>query len=157
MARCYSFGVFRGVGCKVLVLAFVIGVSAGGGSALAGERINKTFFGDVAIEGYDPVAYFVEAKAMKGSDEFSFKWSGANWYFTSAKHRDLFAANPEKFAPQYGGFCANAASVGREDPVDPRAWTIWQGNLYLSYSKKHSQRFASNPAKYVEKADAKRK
>lgn len=125
-----------------------------GGHALAEPRINKTFFSDVAIYGYDPVAYFTKAKAMKGSEKFAYNWSGANWYFISSDHRNEFVANPQKYAPQYGGFCVNNAAVGRESDTDPEAWTIWQGKLYLSFSEKHAQQFGGNPADYVERANA---
>ncbi len=133
---------------KLVLVAFVA-------TAVAQEpkRVNKSFFGDVAIDGYDPVAYFVDARATKGSAEFTHQWAGANWHFVSAANRDLFAAEPAKYAPQYGGFCTNSAAVGRDAPVDPNAWTIWQGKLYLSFSQQHSARFAQDPERFVRAAD----
>ena len=71
--------------------------------AVAIDEINKTFFG-VAIKGYDPVAYHTENRAVKGKKEFSHKWNDAKWYFASAGNRDLFVAEPERYAPQYGGY-----------------------------------------------------
>ncbi len=71
--------------------------------AVAFDEVNKTFFG-VAIKGYDTVAYHTEGHAVKGKSEFSHKWNDAKWYFTSAKNRDRFVADPERFAPQYGGY-----------------------------------------------------
>jgi YHS domain-containing protein len=71
--------------------------------AIAFDPINTTFFG-VAIKGYDTVAYHTEGRAVKGSNAFSHKWNDAKWYFASAENRDLFAADPERFAPQYGGY-----------------------------------------------------
>ena len=71
--------------------------------AMAIDEVNKTFFG-VAIKGYDTVAYHTEGRAVKGKSEFSHKWNDAKWYFTSVQHRDLFAADPEHYAPQYGGY-----------------------------------------------------
>jgi len=71
--------------------------------AIAFDPINTTFFG-VAIKGYDTVAYHTEGRAVKGSNAFSHKWNDAKWYFASAENRDLFAAEPERFAPQYGGY-----------------------------------------------------
>ena len=72
-------------------------------AGLAFEEVNKTFFG-VAIKGYDTVAYHSEGRAVKGKSKFSHKWNDAKWYFSSAGNRDLFAAEPERYAPQYGGY-----------------------------------------------------
>lgn len=90
----------------------------------------------VAIKGYDPVAYFEESKPVKGSKEFTHEWMGAKWQFASAPNRDLFAASPEKYAPQYGGYCAWAVSNNYTAETDPDAWTIRDGRLFLNYSKK---------------------
>ena len=92
----------------------------------------------VAIRGADPVAYFMQSqgeKAMMGKDEYQHEWNGTTWYFSSAENRDKFAANPSQYAPQYGGYCAKAMSEGNLAPVDPNAWTIYEGKLYLNYSK----------------------
>ena len=72
-------------------------------TATASELINTDTQG-LAINGYDPVAYFTQGKPLKGSEQFSFQWMGAEWRFASAEHLDLFRANPEKYAPQYGGY-----------------------------------------------------
>ena len=72
---------------------------------------------------------------MEGERKFTHKWMGTEWRFASAKHRDLFAENPEKYAPQYGGWCAWAVSQGYPASVDPEAWRIVDGKLYLNYSK----------------------
>ena len=72
-------------------------------SSIAFDKINKSNNG-IAIKGYDPVAYHTEAHAVKGNKNFSYKWNDAEWYFASAENRDLFAANPERYAPQYGGY-----------------------------------------------------
>ena len=87
-----------------------------------------------AISGYDPVAYVTDSAPVKGSKEFSYQWKGADWYFASAEHRDLFKANPEKYAPQYGGYCAYAAAKNALAPIDPAAWSIVGGKLYLNNS-----------------------
>ena len=73
------------------------------GTAMAFEEVNKTFFG-VAIKGYDTVAYHTEGRAVKGSSKFSHKWNDAKWHFSTADNRDVFAADPERYAPQYGGY-----------------------------------------------------
>ena len=89
----------------------------------------------LAIKGYDPVAYFTEEKAIKGSENYSFDWNGSTWTFTSDKNRQAFKENPGKYAPQYGGYCAWGMSNGYKAKVDPEnAWTIHNGKLYLNYS-----------------------
>jgi YHS domain-containing protein len=98
------------------------------------DPINKTFFG-VAIKGYDAVAYFTEGKPIKGRSEFQYEWMGAKWYFASAANRDAFAKNSQKYAPQFGGYCAWAVSQGYTAGIDPAAWKIVDGKLYLNYSK----------------------
>ena len=82
----------------------VILMLAAGRSAAAEDVVNTGYFGDVAIKGYDTVAYFAEHKAVKGSDKFAYRWLGANWYFSSAENRELFKREPVKYAPQYGGY-----------------------------------------------------
>src|SRR5688572_6266590 len=87
-----------------------------------------------AIRGYDPVGYFTAGRPVKGSPQFSHQWRGATWHFASAENRDRFAAAPEKFAPQYGGYCAYGVAQGYAVSIDPAAWTIVDGKLYLNYS-----------------------
>lgn len=85
-----------------------------------------------AIGGYDPVAYFTVGKPQKGNPEFKAEWSGATWHFANAEHRDQFLKEPEKYAPQYGGFCAYAMSRGGEVDGDGERWKIVDGKLYLN-------------------------
>ncbi len=104
-----------------------------------------------AIRGYDAVAYFTEQKPVKGNDRYSLQWNGATWYFTSAENRDRFQAHPEKYAPQYGGYCAWAVANGYTAAADPDAWRIVDGKLYLNYSlgvqKQWSQDIPGNIAR----------
>jgi YHS domain-containing protein len=88
----------------------------------------------VAIHGYDPVSYFVAGKPEKGKAHISYKWSGATWLFSSETNRSIFVGDPEKYAPQFGGFCAYAASYGQFADTDPDAWSIVNGKLYLNFS-----------------------
>jgi hypothetical protein len=101
--------------------------------ANAGE-INTGYFGDVAIKGYDPVAYFTDHKAIHGFDAISYDWLGATWRFSSDEHRRLFTASPISYAPQYGGLCAEGVAAHGEATVniDPESWQIVDGKLYLS-------------------------
>lgn len=102
----------------------------------AGNVVNTGLFGGVAIKGYDPVAYFTEGKAMKGSEEFAYQWLGTPWHFANAEHRDMFATNPAKYAPQYGGYCTLGVGLDGHaaENIDPeRAWRIIDGQLYFVY------------------------
>ncbi len=91
--------------------------------------------GGAAINGYDPVAYFELKGPVKGTSEFSLSWNGATWHFASAANRDLFEADPEAHAPQYGGYCAYAVSRGYTASTDPDAWSVHDGKLYLNYNR----------------------
>ncbi len=102
--------------------------------AQAKVEINSSFIGAVAIEGTDPVAYFTEGKAFEGSSRFTHTWKGAKWRFKNAANRDAFAGDPEKYAPRFGGYCAWAVSQGYTASIDPEAWTVHKGKLYLNYS-----------------------
>ena len=103
---------------------------------LSATEINKGYFGTVAIKGYDPVAYFTEERAVKGHEELSYRWLGADWQFTSEKHKQLFTQNPVKYAPQYGGHCSDGIAYGSMTTnIDPQAWRIIDGKLYLNYDQ----------------------
>jgi YHS domain-containing protein len=106
-----------------------------------------------AINGYDPVAYFTEGKPVKGSDEFTYKWKGATWYFSSKQNLDSFENDPEKFAPQYGGYCAYGCSNDRKVPTDPNAWTIVDGKLYLNKSLEVKEMWMKEQEERINKAD----
>lgn len=88
----------------------------------------------IAIKGYDPVAYFTLGKAIKGLPDFSYKWGGTTWQFSVKAHLDSFVVRPEKYVPQYGGYCAFGCSENHLSPTDPEAWTIVNGKLYLNYN-----------------------
>jgi len=107
----------------------------------------------VAIRGYDPVAYFTDQKPVKGSEQFTHTWMGATWRFASAAHRDQFAADPAQYAPQFGGYCSYAVSKGRTASIDPEAWRIVEGKLYLNYSKDVQKTWAQDVPGNIQKAD----
>ena len=102
--------------------------------AVAKEQVYQSLFG-TAIDGTDPVAYFTEGKPVEGKSSITYDWNGASWRFSTAANRDAFAANPEEYAPQYGGYCAWAVSQGYTASTTPEAWKIVDGKLYLNYSK----------------------
>lgn len=89
-----------------------------------------------AIRGYDPVAYFTDSKPVKGKPDLTYTWQDVTWSFASQANLDTFKANPEKYAPQYGGYCAYGLSEGHKAPTDPDAFTIVDDKLYLNYNPK---------------------
>lgn len=106
-----------------------------------------------AIGGYDPVAYFTEGKPVQGNDQFTFEWQGAAYKFASADHLALFEADAEKYAPQYGGYCAYAVSEGYTASTVPEAWTIVDDKLYLNYSLGVRKRWSQDIPGRVDAAD----
>ena len=106
-----------------------------------------------AIRGYDPVAYFTENEAVKGSAKFSLEHLGAKWFFSSAANRDIFKADPEKYMPQYGGYCAYAVSRNSTASIKPKIFTIHDGKLYLNYSKSVNKKWLKNKDDYISDAD----
>lgn len=122
-------------------------------AARAADPVNATRFGHLAIEGYDPVAYFEQGAPAEGSEDHTFEWRGATWRFASAENRDLFAADPETYAPQYGGYCAYAVAHGKTAGIDPEAWQIVDGRLYLQNSKGILRRWQEDVPGYIARAD----
>ena len=128
-------------------LVLVVGLF---GSAMAGTVNEVDGF---AIKGYDPVAYFTDNRAVLGSDAFTAQYNGATFKFASADHRDAFVANPAKYAPQYGGFCAYGVAVDHKAVTDPEAFTIVDGKLYLNYSKAVQDKWRLDIPGHITKAD----
>lgn len=106
-----------------------------------------------AVSGYDVVAYFEDHKPVKGKSEFSHSYKGAKWLFASAAHRDAFAKSPEKFAPRYDGYCAYGVSNGHLVKIDPQAFTISGGVLYLNYSLDVRSKWLGEVEPRIKKAD----
>ncbi len=109
----------------------------------------------VAISGYDTVAYFTEGHPMKGSAEFRHAWQDSQWYFANEAHRDIFADDPERFAPEFGGFCATGMTYGAVAKADPEVWTIVDDKLYLNFDDYAHEIFHDNVAKNVANAERK--
>ncbi len=109
---------------------------------------------NVAIRGYDPVAYFREGKPHQGSPEFAAQHDGATWWFASAEDKALFEADPEKYMPAFGGFCAYGTSRGYLVKIEPEAWSIVDGRLYLNYDLGVRDTWAKDPKGYIAKAQA---
>lgn len=106
-----------------------------------------------AIKGYDPVAYFTEGKPVRGEKAHSVEWMGATWRFASADNKARFEADPAAFAPQYGGYCAWAVSEGYTASIDPDAWHIENGKLYLNYSKSVQRNWSKDIPGNISKGD----
>jgi YHS domain-containing protein len=116
-------------------------VSVGGmlsGRQTPGINIDR---GGLAIHGYDAVAYVTKGTAIKGRAEFEYRWQNVTWRFESDQHRERFAKSPELYAPQFGGYCAWAVSRGYTADIDPEAWRVVDGKLYLNYSKRVQRRW----------------
>jgi YHS domain-containing protein len=109
--------------------------------------------GKLIIKGYDPVAYFTTGKPVKGLKDFEYQWMGVTFRFSSKENLELFKKTPEKYAPQYGGYCAYAVSQGYTAPVDPEAWDIVSGKLYLNYSKSVQKKWREKRDEYTAAAD----
>ena len=107
----------------------------------------------VAINGYDPVAYFTEGKAVRGETSFTSEWNGAVLRFATSENKASFDADPEKYAPKYGGYCAYAVSQGYTASTDPDAWTIHEVRLYLNYSKRVRRTWLKDIQGHIASAD----
>ena len=140
----------RGVLVAALA-AFALSAPAGAGTA-----VNTGYFGGVAIKGYDTVAYFTDGRATQGSEEFAYDWLGVTWLFANAEHRDLFAEKPVQYAPQYGGHCALGTAFGESTVnIDPEAWTIVDGKLYLQFSQGAREEWEQDRANLIAAGDQK--
>lgn len=124
-------------------------------SALQMKAQQKQVFtkNNIAINGYDVVAYFTMSKAVKGNDVHAVTWKDAKWLFSTKEHAALFKENPEKYAPQYGGYCAYGCSRGYKAKTDPDAWSIVNGKLYLNYNLQVRDVWGKNIDNYIKKAD----
>jgi YHS domain-containing protein len=141
--------------CHIVLVATGVAF-ASSAPAGAGTAVNTGYFGGVAIEGHDTVAYFTDGQATKGSEEFAYDWLGATWYFATAEHRDLFAGQPVQYAPQYGGHCAMGTAFGESTAnIDPEAWAIVDGKLYLQYSKGAREAWEQDRADRIAAGDQK--
>lgn len=144
-----------------LIAAGLLGLALAG-TAYAAPAINTLKRGlisdsttGVAINGYDTVAYFTDGKAVKGSQALATAWNGAEWRFASKAHLDLFKAAPEKYAPQYGGYCAYGVSKGYLVSIEPEQFTVLDGKLYLNYDSGVQKQWTQDIAGYTRTADAK--
>jgi enamine deaminase RidA (YjgF/YER057c/UK114 family) len=111
----------------------------------------------LSISGYDPVAYFTDGKPVQGKSEFEYLWHKLRWRFANGAHRELFVKDPDRYTPQYDGYCAmgvSAGEAGHKDTVDPEAWTIVDGKLYLTHMSQAMDAWRESPAEFIKRADA---
>lgn len=132
----------------VITTSFII---SGYGNGFASTIFERN---GLAIDGYDPVAYFTEMKPVKGSPEFRADYQGSTFHFVSVAHRDAFTADAEKFVPQYGGYCAYGTAKGYKAKIDPVAFTVVGNKLYLNYSETVRSQWLTDIPGYIKKADA---
>jgi YHS domain-containing protein len=138
------------LGTVAVTVAVTVAGPAGAGKA----PVHTGLFGNVAVSGYDPVAYFTVGKPVRGSREFTAIHKGATFRFASAANRDRFLASPDRYAPQYGGYCAWAVSKGYTASADPAVWKIVNGRLYLNYNAEVGHTWASDIPGNIARADA---
>ena len=124
-------------------------------SPLSAQRVMQvnTDEGGLAIYGYDPVAYFTDGKPVLGSAAFTATHDGATWRFASAAHRELFVKSPARYAPQYGGYCAFGVAGNYKVTIDPAAWRIEDGKLYLNYDKGVQRRWLADIPGFLAKSE----
>jgi YHS domain-containing protein len=136
----------------IVAVASLSGIAA---RADTGRPVNTLGAADgVAIRGYDPVAYFRNGGPRLGKPEFSVQHGGATWRFASAEHKALFEADPERYLPAYGGFCAYGTSRGYLVKIEPEAWSIVNGRLYLNYDPGVRKTWLRDTNGYIERASA---
>jgi len=111
----------------------------------------------LSISGYDPVAYFADGRPVRGKADFEYDWHKLRWRFPSAEHRELFIKDPQRYAPQYDGYCAMGAAMeagAHKDTVDPEAWVIVDGKFYLVHTSYWLGQWREKAAEYIKRADA---
>lgn len=139
---------------RILILGASAAVAVGNARAQVAASGHWFAENGVAIRGTDPVAYFREGRPVAGRADITHAWHGVTWRFATEANRDAFAADPARYAPAYGGFCAWAVAEGYTAPIDPRAWTIVGGRLYLNYSRSIQRRWERDIAGNIARADA---
>ncbi len=111
--------------------------------------------GGKAIKGYDPVAFFKESKPVKGADSLSYSWKEATWLFSNRQNLKAFKADPDKYAPQYGGYCAYGLSQGHKAPTQTDTWTVVNDKLYFNYNSKTKELWTKDQPALIKTADEK--
>ena len=135
----------KNISLAIIAMALVLQVQA--------QKAEIYSPGGKAIKGYDPLAFFTNSKPVMGADSLSFSWKGATWQFANRQNLQRFKANPEKYAPQYGGYCAYGTSQGHKAPTEVDTWTIFNDKLYFNYNQKVKEIWIKDEPGYIQKAD----
>lgn len=143
----------------LVILGGVLAVAAVGGflflSSLGMFATDPVYATDRgAIDGYDPVAYFLEGRPVEGDAAHTLEWRGSRWRFASAENLEAFRLEPERYAPRYGGYCAYGMASGYTARTDPQAWTIVDGRLYLNFDPDVKAQWERDRQAMIEQADA---
>jgi len=138
------------ISLKYLTAGLALALSSASFAAGVDINVNSN---DLAIGGYGPVAYFSDSKPTKGKADYTAVYNGAIYQFASAEHRDLFRANPEKYTPQYGGFCAYGVAKQRKFSADPEAWRVVDDKLYLNLNKKIQKTWLKDVPGYIKSSE----
>ena len=137
---------------KILLIALLAGVAAVLGSCSKTQTLSvNTDSTGLALRGFDAVAYFAVENAVKGDAKYEYVWKGARWIFSSEENMKAFQANPDAYAPQFGGYCSFAVSEGYTANGDPEAWKVVDGKLYLNYNKQVKQKWEAEQSERIEK------
>lgn len=138
----------------IVITVIPVGGLAGGRAAHAEQPpVYTSFLSSLAVNGYDPVAYFTDGKPVEGASRFESFYKGATWRFASAEHKAAFDADPDKYAPRYGGYCAWAVSQGYTAKGDPAHWKIVDGKLYLNYNAEVQAKWSTDIPGNIKAAD----
>ena len=142
---------------KIVTVSAALSLAAISAPAFAVKQTGgeyNTMYAGLGAKGYDVVAYFTKGKPTEGSSHYTSSYGGVTWQFANEENRDMFAANPAKYTPQYGGFCAWGVSVGKLFDVDPvNGWKIVDGKLYLNFNGDINATFGKDPAGFIGKAN----
>ncbi|SES15828.1 hypothetical protein SAMN04490244_106197 [Tranquillimonas rosea] len=127
---------------RAVLFALAAAPALAAGAARAASRVHAV--SGIAIGGVDPVGYFREGRVVQGAPEIAVMWRDAIWHFASAETRMAFENDPRRFAPAYGGYCAYAVSENYLAPIDPSAWTLHEGRLYLNAGRRAQRLFRAD-------------
>ncbi len=138
---------------KILIRASALALLLLPSIALATKEIYVRSKDKIAVRGYDVVSYFTQNSAVKGDSAYSFAYRGASWHFSSKTHLELFKSSPEKYVPQYGGYCAYAAAKSSKAASKPQFFTVYKDKLYLNFGKDVNDKWLRNKDDYIRDAD----
>lgn len=135
-----------------LVALSLLLIPAAASAELRSPEIYTDFRG-VALKGYDVVAYHTDRKPVKGTESLAYEWKDAIWFFATAEHRDMFIADPERWAPQYGGYCAWAIAEGMTRPINPKIFRIFDDKLYFNLNMKVHKKWLGEYRNFIIRAN----